>query len=86
MDDVVMEHRRRKGRKKHTPKEERCELYRRTRELLRADERNYAQISAETDIPFSFLINISVGRASDPSVHRIQKLYEYLKGEALVIK
>ena len=73
-----------RGRKR-TPESEHGSLFVRTRELLRVDPRPLDQIGKESGIPYLWLRDFSRGALSDSSVHRIQKLYEFLKGVELEV-
>jgi len=55
----------------------------RTRQLLRTDNRDLLQIHKDTKIPFYWLRAFSAGKFTNPSVNRVQKLYENLTGNPL---
>jgi len=54
-----------------------------TRRLLKEDERTLLDIHKATGLPFDWLRKLSSGDTADPSVNRIQHLYEHLKGSKL---
>lgn len=60
-------------------------LYSRTLELLHASGKSLPLIYKETDIPFYWLRKFSSGTIPDPSVNRVQRLYEYLVGKKLEV-
>lgn len=41
------------------------------------------QIAAESGVPFSTVTKIAQGTVSDPSVHTVQKLYDYFATKGL---
>lgn len=53
-------------------------LLKRTRELLKNDKRGLLDIHKETGIPFYWLKKFSAGGFDNPSVNRVQFLYEVL--------
>ena len=67
-------------------------LMRRTRQLLRESERSLPQIFADLqiagvqDISYYWLRKFSSGGVDDPSVNKVQVLYEHLTGESLVVR
>lgn len=60
-------------------------LYARTLELLHSCGKTLPLIYKETDIPFYWLRKFSSGTIPDPSVNRVQRLYEYLSGKKLEV-
>lgn len=60
-------------------------LYARTLELLQASDKSLPLIYKETDIPFYWLRKFSSGTVPNPSVNRVQRLYEYLSGKKLEV-
>lgn len=60
-------------------------LYARTLELLKNSDKPLPLIYKETDLPFYWLRKLSQGEIKDPSVNRVQKLYEYLSGSTLEV-
>lgn len=61
-------------------------LYKVTRQRLLNDVRSLETIAEETSFTYSWLRTISNDRGleRDPGVQKIQALYEYLTGEALI--
>lgn len=53
-----------------------------TIELLK--KKNLVEVSAETEISFYWLRKFVIGTYRNPSVNRVQFLYEYLSGNRLV--
>ena len=62
-----------------------CSLLARTRDLLQNTEQTYLDIYKATGFPPNWLTGVATGRINDPSVNRIQALYEYLQGKALTV-
>lgn len=60
-------------------------LLQKTRELLRECPLSYLDIYKATDLNPNWLTGIASGRIVDPSVNRVQALYEFLKGETLTV-
>lgn len=60
-------------------------LLEKTRELLRGCEKSYLEIYAATGLSPNWLTGVATGKIADPSVNRIQALYEYLQGKALTV-
>jgi len=60
-------------------------LLKRVRELIAASEQTHMQICVSTGLQVNWLSGIATGRIRDPSVNRVQKLYEYLTGTKLAI-
>lgn len=58
-------------------------LYTRTRDLLDASGETLLDLHKNSGLPFHWLSRFKVGRIKDPSVNRVQKLYEYLAGKPL---
>ncbi len=73
------------GRKGKTPTEEYSSLFVRTKELLHEDSRSLQKIADESGIPLQWIRNFSYNRGVDVSVHRVQKLYEFLAGKDLLV-
>lgn len=65
--------------------EEDCALLRETKLLLLKSNRTYLQIYQDTGLDPNWLSSVLKGRTKNPSVNRIQKLYEYLSGRTLVL-
>ena len=62
---------------------ERGSLYSKTLELLKDSGTPLPEIYKETNIPYYWLKNFSSGKTLDPSVNRVQRLYEFLSGKEL---
>jgi hypothetical protein len=58
-------------------------LLARTVTMLKEQERSYLHIYNETGLHPNWLSRLAVGAIKDPSVNRIQALYEYLAGAEL---
>lgn len=58
-------------------------LHERAQWLLINSEQTYLEIFKATDIPPHWLTLFAGGKTPDPSVNRVQKLYEYLSGHSL---
>ena len=54
-----------------------------THQLLKADGRSIADISIDTGITFFWLQRFSAGSMKNPSVNRIEYLYEHLSKKSL---
>ena len=59
-------------------------LLAKTHELLLKDTRSLYDLAYETKLPFYWLKSFKAGDIANPSVNRIQKLYEHLTGKQLV--
>lgn len=55
-------------------------LLQHTQRLLKDSEQTYSKIFVATGLEPNWLSGIASGRIKDPSVNRIQKLYEHLSG------
>ncbi len=55
-----------------------------THRLLKARSQTLPEISSGTGIPFYWLRKFISGEIDNPSVNRIQKLWEYLSGKKLL--
>jgi dynactin complex subunit len=55
-----------------------------TIELLKADPRTLRMVSQATAIPYYWLKKLSAGEINDPSVNRIQQLFEFLSKKRLL--
>lgn len=55
-----------------------------TLRLLKNRDQTLPNIYLETGIPFYWLRKFSANQIAQPSVNRIQKLYEYLSGKKLL--
>ena len=60
-------------------------LLQRTRDLITDSDKTHMQICIATGLQVNWISGIATGRIKDPSVNRIQKLYEYLAGSKLAI-
>lgn len=58
-------------------------LLQRTRELIKQSDQSYSQMFAGSGLEPNWISGVATGRIKDPSVNRIQKLYEYLAGSKL---
>lgn len=56
-----------------------------TLKLLKERDKSLPEISEATGIKFYWLRKFHYGEIADPSVNRVQKLYEYLSGRRLVL-
>lgn len=61
-------------------------LYKRTLTLLKNDPRPVTQIAKESGLPYEWLFALKRERFKNPSVNRIQKLYEFLSGKKILLK
>lgn len=61
-------------------------LMRETLTLLKADERSLYRISTESCVPFYWLRKFRSGEMKNPSVNRVQSLYEHLTGKSLLTR
>lgn len=55
-----------------------------THRLLKERKQTLAQIHTSTGLPFHWLTKFLGNEIKDPSVNRVQKLYEFLAGRPLV--
>ena len=62
-----------------------CTLLQHTRRLLQVTDQSYLDIYKATGLNPNWLTGIATGRINDPSVNRVQALYEHLKGKALTV-
>jgi hypothetical protein len=60
-------------------------LYEKTLQLLEVTDVPVRTISEESGLPYDWLIGIKYDRIKNPSVNRVQKLYEYLAGKKLAV-
>ena len=60
-------------------------LLSKTRELLLASDKSNNKIVQETGLPFPWLRAFRAGDYDNPSVNRVQFLYEHLNGRKLVL-
>ena len=63
----------------------RGELMTKTLELLNKCEKPLHQIYAETHLPFHWLKKFHSEEFENPSVNRVQFLYEYLSGKKITL-
>lgn len=61
-------------------------LHLRTLELLHATSESLLDVHKESKLPYYWLRKFSSGEISDPSVNRVQALYEYLTGQNLPVQ
>ena len=54
-----------------------------TQVLLKGSQKTLPEIYKDTGIPFYWLRKFRTGEMRNPSVNRVQYLYEYLKGESI---
>jgi hypothetical protein len=67
----------------HTMANEEGTLLARTRELLQRTEDSYLSIYDATGLNPNWLSLLCAGKIRDPSVNKVQKLYEHLKKNTL---
>lgn len=60
-------------------------LHKRTLELLRKDETPLATLAIKVGLPFYWLKAYKSGAICDPSVNRVQRLYEHLTGKRIAV-
>lgn len=60
-----------------------CTLLAKTRELLKTTPNSYLDIYKSTGLTPFWLTGVSTGKVLNPSVNRIQQLYEFLAGKKL---
>lgn len=60
-------------------------LLAKTHELLLRDARSLYDLAYETKLPFYWLKAFKAGEIANPSVNRIQKLYEHLTGKRIAV-
>lgn len=60
-------------------------LMKNTLNLLKKDNRSLLDIHKESKIPFYWLRKFKASEFSDPSVNRVQALYEFLTGKKLPV-
>lgn len=60
-------------------------LLARTRSLLQSTTESYLTIYNATGLNPNWLSLLSMGRMKDPSVNKVQRLYEYLSKKALSV-
>lgn len=58
---------------------------RRTSSLLSGDKRTLLQLHEESGIPFYWLKKFSANEMANPSVNRVQELYEFLSRRKLAV-
>jgi hypothetical protein len=59
-------------------------LYLETRRLMKADKRTTRMISQLTGMPFYWLKKFRAGEIDNPSVNRMQHLYEFISKKELL--
>lgn len=60
-------------------------LHEKTLKLLEISEFTTQQIADGSSLPYDWLVGIRYDRIKNPSVNRIQKLYEFLSGKKLPV-
>lgn len=55
-----------------------------TRQMLKDSKKSLPEIYKESGIPFYWLRKFASGEIKNPSVNRVQRLYEYLSGTSLI--
>jgi hypothetical protein len=60
-------------------------LHKKTFDLVKKDDRSLAELSTDTGLPFYWLQRFSQGAFKNPSVNRVQHLYEKLTGKPLKV-
>lgn len=60
-------------------------LYEQTLELLINSDMTIQDIATQADLPYDWLVSIRYDRVKNPSVNRVQKLYEFLSGKPLTV-
>jgi hypothetical protein len=60
-------------------------LYEQTLELLIASDLTLTEIAINADVPYDWLVSIRYDRVKNPSVNRVQQLYEFLSGKPLTV-
>jgi len=70
-------------KKREVVQDEDCALLERTRELLRTTRHTYLDIAVATGLRPHWLSFLASGKITDPSVNKIQKLYEFLSNKKL---
>lgn len=68
---------------KYTDKTPTGSLHLLTVELLRSSGESTEAIAVETGLSYSWLVTFAADRMRNPSVSKVQKLYEYLTGKPL---
>lgn len=58
-------------------------LHQRTIDLIKESDLTFIQIYEATGISFYWIRKFANGMVPNPSVNRVQELYEFLKGEEL---
>lgn len=59
-------------------------LMEKTLALIKKDERSVLELYRDTGLPFYWLKKLAAGKFANPSVNRVQYLYEYLSGKKIV--
>jgi hypothetical protein len=57
-----------------------------TRELLKADAQTTFDVAVGTELSYSWIVAFACGRMKNPSVSKVQRLYEYLTGKPLALR
>jgi len=54
-----------------------------TQALLRASPLSTFEVAKETGLTYSWIVSFASGRMANPSVNRVQLLFEFLSGEKI---
>lgn len=60
-------------------------LYEQTLKLLLESEISIQELADKSELPYDWLISVRYDRIKNPSVNRIQRLYEFLAGKPLSV-
>lgn len=60
-------------------------LFQETLDLLREDPRTMSEIAEQTGFNYDWLLKFYYSRIPDPSVNRVQELYEKLSGKKIKV-
>ena len=61
-------------------------LYEQTLRLLTDTNLTIQEIAKQSGLPYDWLVSVRYDRVKDPSVNRIQTLYEFLSGKPLNVE
>lgn len=73
------------GTKRSQPFDEPAKLMLKVKELLKEDPRTLPEIYRDSGIPFYWLRKFVDGVYKNPSVNRVEYLYEFLSGKTLEV-
>lgn len=65
--------------------EKECSLLTRTRDMLATNEASYLKVYMETGLSPNWLSQFANRKIKEPSVNKVQRLYEYLIGRELQV-